>query len=316
MAVTKYISLPQLTSVVNDITTKADARFLKVANAGSLATLSEVGSSVLSSELEARISSLETTSGGLGALAVKDEVAETDLASALATKINGKADTADLGALASNDEVAETDLAAALATKINGKADTADLGALASKDSVAIADLASDLEARIAATEGVANAAAPQATTYTKTEVDNLVASNISSTYKAAGSSAFANLPAPSANLLGNVYNVTDAFTTTSTNFVDYAAGNSYPAGTNVVVVEATPADNSDPENPVAATYKYDVLAGWVDLSNYATIDVVTTTANGLMSSTDKVKLDDMTDATASDITALTNSIWPATSGS
>ena len=285
MAVTKYISLPQLTSVVNDITTKADARFLKVAEAGSLATLSEVGSSVLSVELEDRISSLETTSGGLGALAVKDEVAETDLASALATKINGKADTADLGALAS-------------------------------KDSVAIADLASDLEARIAATEGVANAAAPQATTYTKTEVDNLVASNISSTYKAAGSSAFANLPAPSANLLGNVYNVTDAFTTTSTNFVDYAAGNSYPAGTNVVVVEATPADNSDPENPVAATYKYDVLAGWVDLSNYATIDVVTTTANGLMRSTDKVKLDDMTDATASDITALTNSIWPASSGS
>ena len=285
MAVTKYISLPQLTSVVNDITTKADARFLKVAEAGSLATLSEVGSSVLSVELEDRISSLETTSGGLGALAVKDEVAETDLA-------------------------------AALATKINGKADTADLGALASKDSVAIADLASDLEARIAATEGVANAAAPQATTYTKTEVDNLVASNISSTYKAAGSSAFANLPAPSANLLGNVYNVTDAFTTTSTNFVDYAAGNSYPAGTNVVVVEATPADNSDPENPVAATYKYDVLAGWVDLSNYATIDVVTTTANGLMRSTDKVKLDDMTDATASDITALTNSIWPASSGS
>lgn len=311
MAVTKYISLPQLTSVVNDITTKADARFLKVADAGSLATLSEVGSSVLSEELEARISSLETTSGGLGALAVKDEVAESDLASELATKINGKADSADLGALASKDEVAESDLASALATKINGKADTADLGALASKDSVAIADLASDLEDRIAATEGVANAAAPQATTYTKTEVDNLVASNISSTYKAAGSSAFANLPTPAANLLGNVYNVTDAFTTTGANFVDYAAGNSYPAGTNVVVVEATPASGDDP-----ATYKYDVLAGWVDLSNYATIDVVTTTANGLMSSTDKVKLDDMTDATTSDITALTNSIWPASSGS
>lgn len=85
---------------------------------------------------------------------------------------------------------------------------------------------------------------------YTKTEIDGA----ISSVYKPAGSVAFANLPSLSASVLGNVYNVTDAFITTS-DFME-GAGKSYPAGTNVVVVEA---GNS--------VYKFDVLAGWVDLS-------------------------------------------------
>lgn len=87
---------------------------------------------------------------------------------------------------------------------------------------------------------------------YTKTEVDGL----ISSVYKPAGSVAFASLPTLASGVLGNVYNVTDAFTTTA-DFVE-GAGKSYPAGTNVVVVE-----------PTSETYKFDVLAGFVDLSGY-----------------------------------------------
>ena len=87
---------------------------------------------------------------------------------------------------------------------------------------------------------------------YTKTEVDGL----ISSVYKPAGSVAFASLPTLASGVLGNVYNVTDAFTTT-TDFVE-GSGKSYPAGTNVVVVE-----------PTSGTYKFDVLAGFVDLSGY-----------------------------------------------
>ena len=47
----------------------------------------------------------------LGTLAAKNEVAKSDLASALASEIEGKANTADLGALASKDTVAKTDLA-------------------------------------------------------------------------------------------------------------------------------------------------------------------------------------------------------------
>ena len=66
---------------------------------------------------------------------------------------------------------------------------------------------------------------------------------------------AFAELPSLSESILGNVYNVTDAFTTTN-NFVE-GAGNKYPKGTNVVVVK------------VGDAYKYDVLAGFVDLSGY-----------------------------------------------
>lgn len=87
---------------------------------------------------------------------------------------------------------------------------------------------------------------------YTKTEID----SKISSVYKPAGSVAFASLPALAADVLGNVYNVTDAFTTTA-DFVE-GAGSKYPSGTNVVIVQS------------GENYKFDVLAGFVDLSAYA----------------------------------------------
>ena len=91
-------------------------------------------------------------------------------------------------------------------------------------------------------------------TAYVKNEVD----SKLSSTYKAKGSVAFASLPALIAANEGNVYNVTDAFTTTS-DFVE-GSGKSYPAGTNVVIVNTT-----------GTTNKYDVLSGFVDLSGYLT---------------------------------------------
>lgn len=87
---------------------------------------------------------------------------------------------------------------------------------------------------------------------YTKTQVDG----KISAVYKPGGSKAFASLPTPAAGNLGIVYNVTDAFTTTSA-FVE-GAGKAYPAGTNVVVVQ------------VESAYKYDTLSGFVDLSPYA----------------------------------------------
>lgn len=52
------------------------------------------------------------------------------------------------------------------------------------------------------------------------------------------GSRAFANLPSPHSDIVGWVYNVTDAFTTTNKFLA--GAGKSYPAGTNVVVVDTT----------------------------------------------------------------------------
>lgn len=95
----------------------------------------------------------------------------------------------------------------------------------------------------------------------TSAQVSSAISSAISSVYTPKGSSAFASLPTPAAGLEGDVYNVSDAFTTTDS-FVE-GAGKKYPAGTNVVVVK----DGS--------SYKWDVLSGSVDLSGYlATGDV------------------------------------------
>ena len=76
---------------------------------------------------------------------------------------------------------------------------------------------------------------------------------------KPKGSVAFASLPALTAANLNNVYNVTDAFTTTA-DFVE-GAGKSYPAGTEVAII-----NNGTDASPV---YKYSVYSGFIDLSNY-----------------------------------------------
>lgn len=91
---------------------------------------------------------------------------------------------------------------------------------------------------------------------YTKEEVDEIV----SRVYKPAGSCTFENLPETlTSSILGYVYDVTDDFVTDS-RFAE-GAGHSYPAGTNVVVVNV-----GTVESPV---YKFDILPGFIDLSGY-----------------------------------------------
>lgn len=113
-------------------------------------------------------------------------------------------------------------------------------------------------------TEGSVDYKVSEAKTEMSTMMDNKVAAAIASTYKPAGSTTFADLTAEGmlavANV-GKVYNVTDAFTTND-NFIE-GAGKSYPVGTNVVIINA--GTDEAPE------YKYDVLQGFVDLSNYST---------------------------------------------
>lgn len=99
--------------------------------------------------------------------------------------------------------------------------------------------------------------------TYTKAEVDG----KLTSVYKPQGSIAFASLPAPSADNLGFVYNVSNAFTTT-TSFLE-GSGKAYPAGSNVVVVQ-----NGD-------SYAYDIQGGFYDLSPYAKTADYTAITNG-----------------------------------
>lgn len=89
------------------------------------------------------------------------------------------------------------------------------------------------------------------------------VNSKISSVYKPGGSTTFEELVTASKDNLGTVYNITNKFTTDE-RFIE-GEGNSYPKGTNVVVIDAGTEE-----------YKYDVLAGFVDLTEYAkTNDVV-----------------------------------------
>lgn len=90
-------------------------------------------------------------------------------------------------------------------------------------------------------------------------QLNSAIATQVSSVYKAKGSIAdISALPTPDKDHEGFVYNVEKEFTTTA-DFIE-GAGKTYPAGTNVVIVNTT-----------GTTYKYDVLAGMVDLSNYAT---------------------------------------------
>ena len=96
----------------------------------------------------------------------------------------------------------------------------------------------------------------------TPAQVNSAIDSKISSVYTPKGSIAFASLPTAAEGLVGDVYNITDAFTTTAA-FVE-GAGKSYPAGTNVVCVKE------------GSAYKWDVLAGFIDITEITATEVQT----------------------------------------
>lgn len=95
----------------------------------------------------------------------------------------------------------------------------------------------------------------------TASQVQDAISSAITGVYTPKGSIAFKSLPTAAAGNKGWVYNITDAFTTTAA-FVE-GAGHAYAAGTNVVCVDA----GSD-------SYKWDVLAGTIDLTELTADEV------------------------------------------
>ena len=97
----------------------------------------------------------------------------------------------------------------------------------------------------------------------TADQVQAAISSAITGVYTPKGSIAFASLPTAAAGNKGWVYNVSDAFTTTVA-FVE-GAGHSYGAGTNVVCVDAG-----------SGSYKWDVLAGTIDLTELTADEVQT----------------------------------------
>lgn len=89
-------------------------------------------------------------------------------------------------------------------------------------------------------------------------EIDEKVAAKLGSAYKPKASIASADdLQTPVEADLGSIFSVKEAFTTTE-DFVG-GEGQSIPAGTTIVVVETEDGD-----------YKYDVMGGMVDLTDYA----------------------------------------------
>lgn len=109
------------------------------------------------------------------------------------------------------------------------------------------------------AVKATADAAAPQATTYTKEEVDNKVASAVGSVYKMKGSVDDASaLTARTGVVIGDVYNVVAAGTLN---------GEAFEAGSNFVAIKAGAGNQTE---------MWDKLGGTIDLSAYATKTAVT----------------------------------------
>lgn len=101
----------------------------------------------------------------------------------------------------------------------------------------------------------------------TPAAVHTYVGTKLASALMYKGSYTFAELPALEAENVGNVYNITDAFTTNA-NFKE-GAGHKYGAGQNVAVAEVE-----------SGVYKYDVLAGVIDLSPYVQGDEMVEVTN------------------------------------
>lgn len=172
------------------------------------------------------------------------------------------------------DKIAESDLASALATKVNGKADAA----------------------TTLAGYGIADA-------YTKTEIDGKIAAGVH--YKGTVAD-YASLPA-TGQVIGDMYNVTAADPTHGVN-----------AGDNVVWGE----DGWDVLTGVIdLSSKQDVLTPGTNIQidangNISATDTTYTAAtqseDGLMSATDKAKLDGFAEATSAEIQAIVDGLYGA----
>lgn len=120
-----------------------------------------------------------------------------------------------------------------------------------------------DTELSSSSTNPVQNKVVKSYVEQTASQVQDAIKSAITGVYTPKGSIAFSSLPTAAAGNKGWVYNVADAFTTTAA-FVE-GAGHSYGAGTNVVCVDAG-----------SGSYKWDVLAGIIDLTELSADEVQT----------------------------------------
>ena len=95
----------------------------------------------------------------------------------------------------------------------------------------------------------------------TTDEMNTAIESSIVGALKPKGTITFANLPPLTVTYLNNMYDISDAFTTTA-DFTE-GAGHSYPAGTEVAIINV-----GTDANPV---YKYSAMVGIYDMAAYWT---------------------------------------------
>lgn len=92
----------------------------------------------------------------------------------------------------------------------------------------------------------------------TQVQAGQLMDAKLEGVFRFEQTAAFSDLPQPSKELQGRVWNVTTDFTT-DTRFLE-GPGHRYPAGTDVVAVAAA-----------EDRYRFDVLPGFIDLEPYTT---------------------------------------------
>ena len=103
-----------------------------------------------------------------------------------------------------------------------------------------------------------------------ESSIDAKISAAVAGALQPAGSIAFASLPELVKANCNKIYNITDAFETTS-DFVE-GAGKSYPAGTNVAIIDVGSGSTH--------TYKYDTYTGTFDFSGFVTKKTSAVTGN------------------------------------
>lgn len=177
----------------------------------------------------------------------------------------------------------------------------------AQKGEIVMADLTQALQNVITGKADAATTLAGYGITdaMTSTQIQNAISGAISAVYKPGGSVATRDdLPQLAAGVLGYVYNVEAAFTTTN-DFVE-GAGKKHPAGTNVVVVDT----DTTGESP---SYKYDVLAGFIDLSGYSTTEEMNTAISAAVAG--KISLTDISASTSGAGNVISGASYDNTTG-
>lgn len=221
----KFITLTNLQAFKNKIDSLFVAKELKTGSESEYKTLSDNN---LTDELVEKINS----AGSATAVTEEISTAKTEAVTESKEYTDTTASTAKTEAIESSNSYTDTEVSEAL-TEAKTYADTVGSDAFSTSKTYTDEQLAT-----------------------TKTELQTEINSKISTAYKVKGSSAFASLPTPAETEEGNVYNVTDEFTTTEI-FVE-GAGQKYPAGTNVVCVEES-----------EGVFKWDVLPGFIDTDSF-----------------------------------------------